>query len=368
MARDEERLPEERRVEAAPPPPPPEPLYVIQTVFYATDRNVTGHGIPCDSPSVGTCFDDPDKAFGRDRGNVSYGQCKVSIPKDHRLGELEKRSRWEILLLKLKPDPEKHVVLLETALYDSVRFFAELSDRIAASAARRAFVFVHGYNVSFEDAARRTAQIAYDLQFDGAPIFYSWPSRGRLTAYSVDETNAEWTVPHLKDFLKDLALHSKAEEIVLIGHSMGCKPLSGAFDLLAAESAGATGVFREIVLTAPDINAKVFKRDIAPQMVAAGSLVTLYASSSDRALKISKKYHGYARAGDAGSGLVVMPGVETIDATDVDSGFLGHSYYAEVRSVLADLYYLIKDGKRAAQRFSLQPVVTETGQYWEFRK
>ena len=33
---------------------------------------------------------------------------------------------------------------------------------------RQAFVFLHGYNVTFEAAAYRTAQIAYDLRFDGA--------------------------------------------------------------------------------------------------------------------------------------------------------------------------------------------------------
>jgi esterase/lipase superfamily enzyme len=40
---------------------------------------------------------------------------------------------------------------------------------------KQAFVFVHGFNVSFENALRRTAQIAYDLNFDGAPFLFSWP-------------------------------------------------------------------------------------------------------------------------------------------------------------------------------------------------
>ena len=49
------------------------------------------------------------------------------------------------------------------------------------------FVFVHGYNVTFEGAAQRTAQIAYDLKFSGAPIFYSWPSQARTLEYTVDD-------------------------------------------------------------------------------------------------------------------------------------------------------------------------------------
>ena len=32
---------------------------------------------------------------------------------------------------------------------------------------RKALIFFHGYNVAFEEAARRTAQIVYDLGFVG---------------------------------------------------------------------------------------------------------------------------------------------------------------------------------------------------------
>ena len=92
-------------------------------------------------------------------------------------------------------------------------FFAGVSRRIDQSSTREAFVFVHGYNVTFEDAARRTAQMSYDLAFDGAPIFYSWPSAGSLDGYARDESNIEWTTPHLRDFLSDLALRSGAESI-----------------------------------------------------------------------------------------------------------------------------------------------------------
>ena len=38
-----------------------------------------------------------------------------------------------------------------------------------------AVVFVHGYNTAFDYAVYRTAQIAYDLKFDGVPFLFSWP-------------------------------------------------------------------------------------------------------------------------------------------------------------------------------------------------
>jgi esterase/lipase superfamily enzyme len=82
----------------------------------------------------------------------------------------------------------------------------------------------------------------------------------------------------------------------------------------------------------------------------------------------SKKVHGYPRAGDSGRGLVIVPGIETIDATKVDTSLLGHSYFAEERSVLADMFHIIRDGQRANLRFGLLPVDTQGGRYWTFKQ
>jgi len=49
--------------------------------------------------------------------------------------------------------------------------------------------------------------------------------------------------------------------------------------------------------------------------------------------------------------LVVVPGVETIDASHVDTSLLGHSYFAETRSVLSDMFYLIRTGRGLDMRF-----------------
>ena len=111
----------------------------------------------------------------------------------------------------------------------------------------------------------------------------------------------------------------------------------------------------------------MFKRDIAPRLAASGRPITLYASSNDLALTASKKVHRYPRAGDAGEGLILVPGIETIDATHVNTGLFGHSYFADEKSVLSDIFYLIHDGKRAAQRFGLNQIDAQGGRYWEIK-
>lgn len=352
-------FPQAPEVEAAPAPADKSTVvsnYAVVKVYFATDRQ-RDVGKP------------PAQRFSGERnimsgnGPLAYGSCDISIPRDHRMGQLESPSLWR---LEFRDDPAKHVVLLSAEVQDRDNFFAALKTQIRAAAGKSAFIFIHGYNVTFEDAARRTGQMAYDLGFDGAPVFYSWPSRGDVASYTIDENNIEWSTPHLTAFLADFLASTEAAQVYLVGHSMGNRGLARAVaDLLAAQPQLAQKI-TEIILSAPDIDAAIFKHTIAPALAGARNPVTLYASSQDLALAASKVVHGYPRAGDSGAGMLIVAGVETIDATGVDTSFMKHSYFAEKRSALSDMFYLIRNQARADQRF-LDPVDTPAGRYWTFK-
>lgn len=303
------------------------------------------------------------RVYGNQRGTLELGVCEVTIPKGHKVGEVERPS---LLRIELSEDPLRHVVVVSVAPQGSDQFYAGMRSRVAGTSRKEAFVFVHGYNVTFLDAARRTAQISHDLQFEGAPIFFSWPSQGGLLGYTIDETNVVWTVTHLKDFLLSVAEQSGAELVHLVAHSMGNRALTSALREMYYELDEKCPKFHEVVLTAPDVDAEVFRRDLAPAILRIAKRVTLYASSNDEALVVSKQVHGYARAGDSGEGLVVVPGMDTIDVSAVDSSLLGHSYYGSNRTVLADLFDLIRQGKPANQRPWLQSASRDGLAYWVF--
>src|SRR5262249_31339500 len=116
------------------------------------------------------------------------------------------------------------------------------------------------------------------------------------------------------------------------------------------------------------IDAAIFRRDIAPILIKSGAQVTLYASTTDKALHASKRFHKFRRIGDATGGIVAMKGIETIDATNIDTSFLGHSYFAENRSVVSDIFYIFHKGLRADERAGLTPVGDGEGRYWSFRR
>jgi esterase/lipase superfamily enzyme len=119
------------------------------------------------------------------------------------------------------------------------------------------------------------------------------------------------------------------------------------------------------VLAAPDINAKKFTNQLSNQLASSSRNVTLYASSGDKALRLSKEVHGYRRAGESGDGLLVLDGIETVDASKVDTDWLGHTYFAEQTSLLSDLFMIVKHGHKADAR-QLSRGVKDGKTYWLF--
>ncbi len=169
--------------------------------------------------------------------------------------------------------------------------------------------------------------------------------------------------------LKDYLENSQAEEIYLIAHSMGNRGLTGAILTLLSQRPELKNKIKEIILAAPDIDADTFKEDIAPRMVSQFQKpITLYVSSDDFALKVSKEENSdYYRAGDSNDGVIIVDGLETIDASGVDTSFFKHSYFAETRSVLSDIYDIVTEGKRPTFRNRLITVKTPEGNYWRIK-
>jgi esterase/lipase superfamily enzyme len=334
-------------------PPTEEPNYYKIKVFYATDRGATGHTEPANFYGSGR---DPNET-------LSLGTCEVSIPRDHRPGELEAPSIWR---LEFHEDPEKHVVLLGVQPEAQSQFYSDLDSTIAASPNKEAFVFIHGYKTTFEDAARRTGQLAYDLNFQGAPIFYSWPSQGDLDGYQADEETVMWSTPHLMTFLQQVALKSKVKTVHLIAHSMGNRALTRVLANLATSPGGtARPHFHEVILAAPDVDRDIFKQ-LAGAFASSADRVTLYASSHDEALRASKKLHDFPRAGEAGKSLLILKGIDTIDVSLVDSSLLGHSYFGDNSSVISDIHRLLTQGSPPNQRACLSEATFLDLAYWVF--
>lgn len=78
---------------------------------------------------------------------------------------------------------------------------------------------------------------------------------------------------------------------------------------------------------------------------------------------ISRRFHRYPRAGEY---VFPMAGIDVIDASAVDTSLVGHSYYGDNRSVLADLFWLLRKGEPPESRFGMSQFVREDGSYFAF--
>ena len=83
-------------------------------------------------------------------------------------------------------------------------------------------------------------------------------------------------------------------------------------------------------------------------------------------MKLSKTVHGYRRAGDSGNELLVIPGVDTIDVSTVDTSLIGHLYYGDNATVIADMLDLINQSKPPHLRPWLQARRFGELMYWVF--
>jgi esterase/lipase superfamily enzyme len=207
--------------------------------------------------------------------------------------------------------------------------------------------------------------MAYDLNLSTPSVLFSWPSLERPSAYPADEENLAWSQVYIDQFLKQLFSELPNTQFIMLGHSMGNRALTASLISVLDEHPEFSTRIEGVVLAAPDIDSDIFQRDIAPQLIAHQLPITLYASEKDLAMFASNRLHGYPRAGFAGDELVVMPGIDTIDASQSEAELLGHEYFSQGAHTITDIYHWLILGKNAAKRPNLVAIEHKNGTYWQ---
>jgi esterase/lipase superfamily enzyme len=191
-------------------------------------------------------------------------------------------------------------------------------------------VYVHGYNTSFASASYRAAQLHADLGIDGATVFYSWASRGRLLAYFTDRDTVENSaeVHALADTLIALR-NSEATTVYLVAHSMGNRLMMAALEEIAKRADKPDRLFDELVLGSADLEKDTFEGHWAHAQNVVDQ-ATLYASSQDRAMWSARMFAGERRIGDAAPEPLVFDEVQTFDTSELAGPGLGHDDFSTV--------------------------------------
>jgi esterase/lipase superfamily enzyme len=348
-AEDELRAREMEGAAFIAPDPSFEPDHVIVPVFYGTNRARTGN-------------ESPLEFYGHERAPLELGVVEVSVPRNREIGEIRRTDRWQGDLSDLRG---QYFIIDRIQPIASEDGFAQYLDLVMDQSERRELlVFIHGYNTDFRSAAERAAQLAVDLEIDGAPALYSWPSRGTTLGYFADSNQViRPVIDDLRHFLELLMESAGAERIHVVAHSMGNRFLLRALEEMAEDNPPPLDepFFDQVVWASPDVDQADFLYTL-PELLHLSRDMTLYASASDRALRLSRRIQGgYPRAGDVTPAPVVLQGLSTVDTTAAGDSGLGHSDYAG--PALDDFRAIVWLSLEPDQRCILEVQTGETGRF-----
>jgi len=324
--------------------------HTIVDVLYGTDRGLDEKA-------------ELNERYTAERSQLKFGVAQVSVPKIHAFGEIESPN-WLRSFFGDKERVGKDVLIAKLEALKFERFRNILKLKLKNAKQSDILIFIHGFNVTFEDAIKRTAQISYDLEFKGVPLTYSWPSVGSLSAYARDGDSVMYTNRHLITFLTEVLKNRGDANVHILAHSMGTRALTNALKEMSLTNDKV--MFKNIILAAPDIDTDIFRENLYPYILKTTEKITLYASSQDTALGISNTIHENKRLGQGGEEISVFKDMITVDATGIDTSLLGHSYFAEKEILVNDLRAVVQKSLPPQQRPNLLKRLKSKIFYWKF--
>lgn len=220
-----------------------------------------------------------------------------------------------------------------------------------------ALIYIHGYNVSWEDAAGAAMALQFMLNRNKKTedknilvVLFSWPSDGSVmpyAAYKSDRSDARDSAQaigrgllKLRDFLVQLqtgsgddTMRACHQKIHLLCHSMGNYVLQYALKKVKGYTPGKRmpRLFEHIFLCAADIDDDALENE--DQMRDVDQLcnhLTVYYNKGDLAMYISDYTKGNPqRLGHAGAAhpQLIHNKIHQVDCSAIVMGLVEHSYY-----------------------------------------
>lgn len=215
---------------------------------------------------------------------------------------------------------------------------------------RDVFVYVHGYNESFEASVVDAAELSDGIKFQGSTVVFSWPSKEGLLDYGYDRESAMWSRDAFQDLLEAVVRNAMVGRVHIVAHSMGALltletlrqlwTVSGTADVEAKIGA--------LVFASPDIDVDLFAASL-PRIGPLARHLTVISSTGDRALAVSRRLAGgVSRVGAADRKRLEPLGVKVVDASDYGSWrLLRHDLFLSNEDVRAVVRRAIERGAQA---------------------
>ena len=333
--------------------------------FFVTNREVAEQDAP------------PDEMFRNTRGDsMSFGLFDTSIEPTLGLGMLVNPTDWfqneEIQLNRVEPLDEDSMI-------------AAVRRQVEASPQRSLLININGFRERFPSALRKTAFLAHVLDIDTPMVVFDWPGdqgslpRGYLRAQGVARESGLDLARVIERIVNDV----QPERLWILANSMGGEVVVSAFSELYSnpEMADSDTEIEHVILTAPDISHEEFGSRFKDKILALSEHVTVYVSSNDRALLMSRVINRDRRLGEstvdpsnpdqweeaAEAFELVTPGndqVSLIDITPVNRTRNFHNFSLETPEFFDDLYLRISNEETPRSRLQYKVTTASGAEYW----
>ncbi len=251
--------------------------------FYVTNRQLESTDGPV------------EERFGNQRQDrLNFGLFDTGIEPTLGIGMIINPTDWfqneEIRLRQVQP-------------LDQSAFIAEIRRQVQATPHRSLLINVNGFRERFPSALRKTAFLGHVLDIDSPFLVFDWPGnqgstpRGYLRAQRIaGESGAE-----LARTMELIIRQVQPDRLWLVANSMGAQVVVHAFSNLYREAdlADVQTEIENVVLTAPDVDTQEFNDQFKREITALAGNLTVYVSSNDRALLMSRIINRGRRLGES---------------------------------------------------------------------
>ncbi len=254
-------------------------------LFYASNR----------VPSATEDEQRPDRRFSAQRrGALELGSFDIAVEPTLGLGMLLNASDWLI---------NEEIQLKDVRALSRPAFSGELREQVLGSSYQSLLVVVHGYRETFPSALRKTAFLSHVLDLDTPVLLFDWPGDqgDSLAGYRRARQVATASGAELAAALALVVEQVAPQRLWLLANSLGAQVVVDALHHLAADTAFADrgAEIENVILTAPDVGRRDFDARFRTEIEAIGENLTVYVSSNDRALLVSRLLNRDRRLGES---------------------------------------------------------------------
>ena len=315
-----------------------------------------------------------NERFGNEREErLKFGNFDTRIQPTLGLGMLLNATEWF---------QNEEIQLKEVQQLERSEFIEQIQKLVQASPYRSLLVVVHGFREAFESGLRKTAFLGHVLDINSPVLVFDWPGNqgSLLSGYRQARQVAKASGAELARTLQLIIREIKPDGLWLIANSMGGQVVVDAFSLLYREAdlADAATEIEDLVLTAPDVDHDAFNNQFKLEIKALAKNITVYVSSNDRALLMSRIINRGKRLGESTLSPdqleeavrvanLVDPGsdrITLVDVTPVNRTRNFHNFSLETPEFFDDLFLRLTNSETPRSRPIYRVEAPNGAVYW----